>query len=200
MGDAGAGRVPAAGERRRDTQDGCCGEQPGSRRDEPLDMDVVRHRSPSRAASGGLRTRPGISSTRSVVSSLLRYPGPGSRSLSVGNSFSSAEALADMARGGPPMSAMTGLQSASMNAAVAEDTIGRAGRALIDAASAPAKVILFGSRARGDANDRSDFDFLVVEREVADRFAETARLGRVLGRLLIPADVVVVSKQYAEKW
>ena len=98
------------------------------------------------------------------------------------------------------MSAMTGLQSASMNAAVAEDTIGRAGRALIDAASAPAKVILFGSRARGDANDRSDFDFLVVEREVADRFAETARLGRVLGRLLIPADVVVVSKQYAEKW
>jgi predicted nucleotidyltransferase len=57
-----------------------------------------------------------------------------------------------------------------MNAAVAEDTIDRAGRALIDAASTPAKVILFGSRARGDANDRSDFDFLVVERDVADRF------------------------------
>ncbi|HSZ04107.1 MAG TPA: nucleotidyltransferase domain-containing protein [Solirubrobacteraceae bacterium] len=87
-----------------------------------------------------------------------------------------------------------------MNAAVAEDTIDRAGRALIDAASVPAKVILFGSRARGDANDRSDFDFLVVERDVADRFAEMARLGRVLGRLLIPADVVVVSEQYAEKW
>jgi uncharacterized protein len=87
-----------------------------------------------------------------------------------------------------------------MNAAVVEDAIERAGRALIDAVSAPAKVILFGSRARGDANDRSDLDFLVVEREVADRFAETVRLGRVLGRLLIPADVVVVSEQYAEKW
>jgi uncharacterized protein len=87
-----------------------------------------------------------------------------------------------------------------MNAAVAEDTIGRAGRALIDAAPAPAKVILFGSRARGDAKARSDFDFLVVERTVADGFAETVRLGRVLGRLLIPADVVVVSEQYAEKW
>jgi uncharacterized protein len=99
-----------------------------------------------------------------------------------------------------PTLATPGLQSASMNAAVAKDTIDRAGRALIDAASAPAKVILFGSRARGDANDRSDFDFLVVERDVADRFAETARLGRVLGRLLIPADVVVVSEQYAEKW
>lgn len=71
---------------------------------------------------------------------------------------------------------------------------------MIDAASAPAKVFLFGSRARGDANDRSDFDFLVVERDVADRFAETARLGQVLGRLLIPADVVVVSEQYAKKW
>lgn len=87
-----------------------------------------------------------------------------------------------------------------MNAVVAEATIDRAGRALIDAASVPAKVILFGSRARGDANDRHDFDFLVVERDVADRFAETARLGQVLGRLLIPADVVVVSEEYAEKW
>ena len=87
-----------------------------------------------------------------------------------------------------------------MNAAVAEETIGRAGRALIDAAPVPAKVILFGSRARGDANDRSDFDFLVVERDVADRFAETVRLGQVLGQLLIPADVVVVSERYAEKW
>jgi predicted nucleotidyltransferase len=87
-----------------------------------------------------------------------------------------------------------------MNPATADDTIDRAGRALIDAASVPAKVILFGSRARGDANDRSDFDFLVVERDVADRFAEMVRLGQVLGRLLIPADVVVVSERYAEKW
>lgn len=87
-----------------------------------------------------------------------------------------------------------------MNAATVEATIDRAGRALIDAAPVPTKVILFGSRARGDATDRSDFDFLVVEPEVADDFAETVRLGRVLGRMLIPADVVVVSQRYAEKW
>jgi uncharacterized protein len=87
-----------------------------------------------------------------------------------------------------------------MSTVVAEETIERAGRALIDAASAPARVILFGSRARGDANGHSDFDFLVVERDVADRFDEMARLGRVLGRLLIPADVVVVSEEYAAKW
>jgi len=27
-----------------------------------------------------------------------------------------------------------------------------------------------------------------------------ARLSRILGRLLIPADVVVVSEQYAQRW
>ncbi len=79
-------------------------------------------------------------------------------------------------------------------------TIERAGRALIEATAAPAKVILFGSRARGGSDDRSDFDFLVIEREVEDRFGEMVRLGRILGRLLIPADVVVVSEQHARKW
>jgi len=79
-------------------------------------------------------------------------------------------------------------------------TIERAGRALIDAAPAPAKVILFGSRARGDGDDHSDFDFLVIEREVDDRFGEMVRLGRILGRLLIPADVVVASEEHTRKW
>ena len=80
------------------------------------------------------------------------------------------------------------------------ETIERAGRALIEATAAPTKVIVFGSRARGDADKRSDFDFLVIEREVDDCFGEMARLGRVLGRLLIPADVVVVGEQDAQKW
>jgi uncharacterized protein len=82
----------------------------------------------------------------------------------------------------------------------AEATVERAGRALVEATTAPTKVILFGSRARGDADDRSDFDFLVIERDVHDRFGEMVRLGRILGRLLIPADVVVVSQEHARKW
>jgi uncharacterized protein len=77
------------------------------------------------------------------------------------------------------------------------ETIERAERALIEVTTAPAKVIVFGSRARGDADERSDFDFLVIEQEVDDRFGEMVRLGRLLGRLLIPADVVVVSEQHA---
>jgi hypothetical protein len=55
-------------------------------------------------------------------------------------------------------------------------------------------------RATGTADEQSDFDFLVIESEVSDRFAEMARLGRLLGRMLVPADVVVVSEQDARKW
>ena len=87
-----------------------------------------------------------------------------------------------------------------MSATAEGATIESAARALVDAAASPARVILFGSRARGDGDDRSDFDFLVIEREVNDRFDEMVRLDRVLGRMLIPADVVVISEQYAQKW
>jgi predicted nucleotidyltransferase len=80
------------------------------------------------------------------------------------------------------------------------DAIARAACALIEAVRAPAKVFLFGSHARGDAGEHSDFDFLVIEHEVDDRFGEMARLSRILGRLLIPADVIVVSEQYAQQW
>ena len=66
--------------------------------------------------------------------------------------------------------------------------------------SGSARVILFGSHARGDADDRSDLDFLVVDREVDDRLAEATRLMGIVGRLGIPADVIVVSEDYTRKW
>lgn len=78
-------------------------------------------------------------------------------------------------------------------------TIERAAQALIEAVAAPAKVILFGSRARGDGDDLSDFDFLVIEREVDNRFDEMARLDRILGRLLIPAEVVVATEEEVQR-
>jgi predicted nucleotidyltransferase len=86
-----------------------------------------------------------------------------------------------------------------MNAAVAEVMIERAGRALIDAASAPAKVILFGSHARGDADGGSDFDFLVIESEVADRAAEAVKLRRALGDFGAPVDVIVMDQALVER-
>jgi predicted nucleotidyltransferase len=86
-----------------------------------------------------------------------------------------------------------------MNAAGAEVMIERAGRALIDAASAPAKVILFGSHARGDADRGSDFDFLVIESEVADRAAEAVKLRRALGDFGAPVDVIVMDQALVER-
>ena len=56
-----------------------------------------------------------------------------------------------------------------------------------------ARVIVFGSYAEGRARADSDIDLLVIEPEVKDRAAEMIRLSTLLGRLLIPADVVVMS-------
>ena len=61
------------------------------------------------------------------------------------------------------------------------------------------RVIVFGSQARGEARDDSDLDLLVVEPEVHNRFDEMARLASLLGRELIPADVVVMSDEAFEQ-
>lgn len=81
-----------------------------------------------------------------------------------------------------------------------EALIEEAGRRLSEAAPG-ARVILFGSRARGEAGPDSDLDLLVIEPgEVAKRRAETARLKRELRGLEVALDVIVVSAKQAEEW
>jgi predicted nucleotidyltransferase len=82
---------------------------------------------------------------------------------------------------------------------VDETLIAEAGRRL--AAAAPdSQVILFGSHARGEATSRSDIDFLVVEPNVDNEAEESVRLHRTLRDLRVSADVIVVSRDYAERW
>jgi predicted nucleotidyltransferase len=78
-----------------------------------------------------------------------------------------------------------------------ETLIAEASRRL--AAAAPdAKVILFGSRARGEARSNSDLDLLVIEPEVKSRRAEFVRLREALGDLGVPIDLIVLSAEYAD--
>jgi len=83
---------------------------------------------------------------------------------------------------------------------VPQEIIQTASQTLAAVAADPVKIVLFGSRARGDADPDSDFDFLVVEREPQDRHAEMVRLGRALRPLGVPFDILVVSENYAEDW
>ena len=82
---------------------------------------------------------------------------------------------------------------------IAGDLIDEAARRV--AAAAPgARVVLFGSHARGEAGPESDVDLLVIEPRVADRFAEIVRLQRVLAPLRLPADILVLSEDHVEEW
>jgi predicted nucleotidyltransferase len=83
---------------------------------------------------------------------------------------------------------------------ISGEIIEQAGKRLVAAARQPARVVLFGSHARGDAGPDSDIDFLVIEQEVPNRHAEMVRLGREVASLGVPIDVLVVSEAYAEEW
>lgn len=80
---------------------------------------------------------------------------------------------------------------------IARETIDDIAQRLVAAAD-PVKVILFGSYARGDADEDSDLDFLVVEREVGNAMQEMVRLRRAVGSVGVGVDVLVVSEQDLE--
>ena len=70
---------------------------------------------------------------------------------------------------------------------------------LAAAAHAPLKVILFGSYARGDADEGSDLDLLVVEREIPDYNEEYLRLHRTLDTLGVGVDLLLFTEDELEQ-
>jgi uncharacterized protein len=80
-----------------------------------------------------------------------------------------------------------------------DEVIKAVGRVLSEAAP-QARVILFGSHARGEAGKHSDLDLLVIEPSVENPARESVRLRRALGNLVLAADVIVVSEQRVEEW
>lgn len=72
-------------------------------------------------------------------------------------------------------------------------------RRLVARARHPAKVILFGSYAREDADDGSDLDLMVVEHELPDRATEYLRLREAIGHTGVGVDLILVSAQEFER-
>ena len=75
---------------------------------------------------------------------------------------------------------------------ISEDIIQQAVATLVALAD-PQRIVLFGSYARGDADDESDLDLMVVKSQVVDRAQEMLQLSRALRPLRVPVDVLVVS-------
>ncbi len=66
----------------------------------------------------------------------------------------------------------------------------------IQRASLPMKVVLFGSRARGDYGDESDYDVLVVLSDEADVKGEQAKLKLAMAKM--PVRVQLLVKRWSE--
>ena len=86
---------------------------------------------------------------------------------------------------------------------VGAEKLQRMVRILVEAAD-PEQIILFGSRARGDARPDSDVDLIVVEAEPfgkdRSRVAESLRLYRALGVQGVAKDILVYSREDVEYW
>lgn len=65
---------------------------------------------------------------------------------------------------------------------------------IIGNASQPSKVILFGSYARGDADESSDLDLMVIEQDLPDKAAEYLKLKQAIGRIGIGVDLLLFSE------
>lgn len=80
-----------------------------------------------------------------------------------------------------------------------DEILREAAKRLVEAAR-PTKLILFGSIARGDADEESDFDFLVVKKDARNRWDEALRLRRALRPLPLAADILVYSEAEVAEW
>jgi predicted nucleotidyltransferase len=68
----------------------------------------------------------------------------------------------------------------------------------------PERIVLFGSRARGEASEQSDVDFLVVEREPfgpsRSLRREAVRIWECLHEFRVPKDILVYSVSEIDRW
>ncbi len=65
----------------------------------------------------------------------------------------------------------------------------------------PAKIILFGSNAKGDATDESDVDLFIVKESALPRHQRARQIRRAIrGRFPFPKDIVVYTPAEMNEW
>ena len=83
--------------------------------------------------------------------------------------------------------------------ALSEDLIQDIVRRIV-ATAQPEKVILFGSRARGEARPDSDFDVLVIKESAEPRYRRSVPLYVALADVPVEVEVLVYTPEEVEEW
>jgi uncharacterized protein len=80
-----------------------------------------------------------------------------------------------------------------------DDVIGEIVRRIVETAQ-PEKIILFGSRARGDSRPNSDFDVLVIKESSEPSYRRDAPLYVALAGLPVEVEVLVYTPEEVAEW
>jgi len=68
------------------------------------------------------------------------------------------------------------------------------------AVAKPRKVILFGSYARGEAEEDSDLDLLIVEDTISNKGQEAIKIRNAIGSIGLGVDILVCAEEELLDW
>ena len=82
---------------------------------------------------------------------------------------------------------------------VDEATLAEIVRRLVEAID-PDKIILFGSRARGDSHGQSDVDLLIIKSAEEPHLKQTGRAYRALWGISVQVDILWYTPEEVDYW
>ncbi len=83
--------------------------------------------------------------------------------------------------------------------ALTEDLLSEVVRRVLKAGS-PHKIVLFGSRARGDSRPDSDLDLLILEDSELPRYERSPRYYHALAGVFPAKDILVYTPEEVREW